>query len=90
LLHQFDKKDKKKKILSKGGVKMPTSLKYKEEVLNEIEGLSDEQIINLVKIIRIFKESIVRQRESDFDLKREFEEWDRLSDEAILNFESTL
>ncbi|HDS03751.1 MAG TPA: hypothetical protein ENN72_08625 [Firmicutes bacterium] len=69
---------------------MPTSLKYKEKVLNEIEGLSDEQIINLVKIIRIFKESIVCQRESDFDLKREFEEWDRLSDEAILNFESTL
>ncbi len=69
---------------------MPTALKYKEEVLNEIEGLSDEQIINLVKIIRIFKESIVRQREYDFDLKREFQEWDRLSDEAILNFESTL
>jgi hypothetical protein len=69
---------------------MPTSLKYKEEVLNEIEGLSDEQIVSLVKIIRIFKESIIRQREYDFDLKREFEEWDRLSDEAILNFESAL
>lgn len=69
---------------------MPNSLKCKEEVLNEIEGLSDEQIVNLVKIIRIFKESIIRQREYDFDLKREFQEWDRLSDEAIQNFESAL
>lgn len=69
---------------------MPNSLKYKEEVINEIEGLSDEQIVNLVKIIRIFKESIIRQREYDFHLKREFQEWDRLSDEAILNFESAL
>ncbi|MEA3360448.1 MAG: hypothetical protein U9R17_13730 [Thermodesulfobacteriota bacterium] len=69
---------------------MATLLKYKEEVLNEIEGLSDEQIINLVKIIRIFKESIVRQREYDFEIVREFEQWDRLSDEAILTFESSL
>lgn len=69
---------------------MPTALNYREEILNEIKGLSDEQIANIMKIIRIFKESIVRQREYDFDLKREFQEWDRLSDEAILNFESTL
>lgn len=69
---------------------MQTSLKYKEELLNEINDLSDEQITNLIKIIRIFKESIIRQREDDFALKKEFEDWDRLSDEAILNFENTL
>lgn len=69
---------------------MPTALNYREEILNEIKDLSDEQIANIMKIIRIFKESITRQREYDFDLKREFEEWDRLSDEAILNFESAL
>ena len=68
---------------------MPTSLN-KEEVLNEIKDLSDEQLANLIRIIRIFKESIIQQREYDFDLKREFEEWDKLSDEAILNFESAL
>jgi hypothetical protein len=68
---------------------MTTSLN-KEEVLNEIKDLSDEQLANLIRIIRIFKESIIQQREYDFELKREFEEWDKLSDEAILNFESAL
>lgn len=68
---------------------MPTSLN-REDVLNEIKDLSDEQLANLIRIIRIFKESIIQQREYDFELKREFEEWDRLSDEAILNFESAL
>ncbi|MEK6589236.1 MAG: hypothetical protein AABZ11_01010 [Nitrospinota bacterium] len=67
---------------------MATSVK--EEILNEINDLSDEQVANLMKIIRIFKESIVRQREYDFNLKKEFEEWDKLSDEALLNFEGTL
>ena len=69
---------------------MTTSVKYKDEILNEINELSDEQIANLMKIIRLFKESIIRQRESDFGLKQEFEEWDKLSDEAMLNFEGNL
>jgi len=69
---------------------MPTSMKYIDEVLAEIKDLSDEQIANLMKIIRIFKESIIKQREYDFGLRKEFEEWDRLSDEAILTFESNL
>lgn len=69
---------------------MKSELKYKEEILNEINGLSDEQITNLMKIIRIFKESIIQQRELDFGFKKELEEWDRLSDEAIINFEKIL
>lgn len=64
--------------------------KYKEEILNEINDLSDEQISNLLRIIHIFKESLTLQKEYDFELKREFEDWDRLSDEAIINFERTL
>ncbi len=69
---------------------METSQKYKEELLKEIKDLSDEQIVNLMKIIRIFKESIIRQKEFDFGLKKEFEDWNHLSDEALLNFEETL
>ncbi len=49
-----------------------------------------KEIANLMKIIRIFKEAITRQKEYDFDLKREFQEWDSLSDEALLNFEDAL
>lgn len=69
---------------------MKSELKYKEEILNEIKGLSDEQISNLMKIIRIFKESITLQREADFRFKKELEEWDKLSDEAMINFEKLL
>ncbi len=69
---------------------MQISQKYKEEILNEVKDLSDEQIDNLMKIIHIFKESIIRQKEHDFDLKREFRDWDNLSDEALLNFEDAL
>jgi hypothetical protein len=68
---------------------METS-KYKKELLKEIKDLSDEQISYLVKITRIFKESIIRQKECDFGLKKEFEDWDNLSDEALLNLEGTL
>jgi len=49
--------------------------------------VSHEQVDTLIKIIRIFKESLIRQREYDFELKKEFEGWDRLSDEAILNID---
>ncbi|MCG7849064.1 MAG: hypothetical protein MIO93_07790 [ANME-2 cluster archaeon] len=69
---------------------MQISHKYNEEIFNEVKDLSDEQIASLMKIIHIFKESIIRQRELDFRLQKEFEEWDRLSDEALLNFEDTL
>jgi len=62
----------------------------KKELLKEIKDLSDDQISYLVKITRIFKESIIRQKEYDFGLKKEFEEWDNLSDEALLNFEEAL
>ncbi len=47
-------------------------------------------ILNLLKIIRIFKKSIIMQRNEDFYLKREFDEWDALSDEALENFEKSL
>ncbi len=69
---------------------MQISQRYKDEILNEIKDLSDEQTANLIGIIHLFKDSIIRQRELDFELKKEFEEWDDLSDEAFLNFEGTL
>jgi hypothetical protein len=69
---------------------MQISQKYREEIFNEVKDLSDEQTADLMKIIHISKESIIRQRELDFGVKKEFEGWDRLSDETLLNFEDTL
>ena len=69
---------------------MQKQAKYQEEIIKELQNMPDEQMINLLSLIRIFKKSIIMQRESDFYLKKEFDEWDALSDEALNNFEATL
>jgi hypothetical protein len=69
---------------------METQLKYKEEIIKELQNMPDEQMFNLLNLIRIFKRSIIMQRDSDFYLKKEFDDWDVLSDEALNNFEATL
>jgi hypothetical protein len=69
---------------------METQLKYKEEIIKELQNMPDEQMLNLLNLIRIFKRSIIMQRESDFYLKKEFDDWDALSDEALNNFEASL
>ena len=69
---------------------METHVKYQEEIIKELQNMPDEQLFNLLSLIRIFKKSIIMQRESDFYLKKEFDEWDALSDEALNNFEADL
>lgn len=69
---------------------MHTPIKYEEEIIKELKNMPEEQILNLLNIIRIFKKSIIMQREADFYLKKEFAEWDTLSDEALNNFEANL
>jgi hypothetical protein len=69
---------------------MEIQLKYKEEIIKELQNMPDEQMLNLLNLIRIFKKSIIMQRDSDFYLKKEFDDWDTLSDEALNNFEATL
>jgi len=67
---------------------MKKTLNYQEEILEEIKDLPQEQISNLLKIIRIFKDSVMKQRKEDLELEKELREWDRLSDEAFASFES--
>ncbi|MEW6068162.1 MAG: hypothetical protein AB1610_07730 [Nitrospirota bacterium] len=69
---------------------MQTQVKYKEDIIKEVQNIPDEQMLNLLHLIRIFKKSIIMQRDSDFYLKKEFDDWDALSDEALNNFEATL
>lgn len=69
---------------------MQEQIKYKEEIIKELQNIPDEQILNLLNVIRIFKKSINMQREADFCPKKEFDEWDALSDEALSNFKATL
>ena len=63
---------------------------YREDLLNEVKDLTEDQLSSLVKIIRIFKETLDKQRENDFALQKEWEEWDALSDEALNNYEAVL
>lgn len=69
---------------------MRAQAKYEEEVIKELQNMPDEQILNVLSLIRIFKKSIITQRDADFSLKKEFDEWDVLSDEALNNFEAAL
>jgi len=69
---------------------METQVKYKEEIIKELQNMPEGQMLNLLSLIRIFKKSIIMQRDSDFYLKKEFDDWDTLSDEALNNFEATL
>ncbi len=69
---------------------MEVSKKYQKEIINEIKDLSEEQIEYVLKIIKLIKEPINRQKEYDFEMKSEFKEWDSLSDEALIDFESNL
>ena len=63
------------------------ALSYQKKILDEVKDLPEEQMPNLLKIIRIFKDSLKKQKNEFEDLKKEFKEWDRLSDEALDNFE---
>ena len=69
---------------------MQEQVKYKEEIIKELQNMPDEQMLNLLSLIRIFKKSLIMQRDFDFYLKKEFDDWDTLSDEALNNFEATL
>jgi hypothetical protein len=70
---------------------MQTQINKKEdEIIKELQDIPDEQLSNLLNIIRIFKKSINMQKEVDFYLKKELNEWDILSDEALSNFEASL
>ena len=69
---------------------MQTQINKKEdEIIKKLQDIPDEQLPNLLNMIRIFKKSINMQKEIDFYLKKELNEWDILSDEALSNFEAS-
>jgi len=69
---------------------MSQQIKYEDEIIKELHDMPDDQVRNILNIIRIFKKSIIMQRNEDFYLKKEFDNWDALSDEALHNFEGSL
>jgi len=64
--------------------------KYQVEILRELRGVREGQLRPVLDTVRIFKASSTAQREEDFALREEFKAWDRLSDEALSQFERGL
>ncbi len=69
---------------------MHTQVKHTAEIIKELQDVPEEQLPNLLNLIRIFKKSLTMQMETDLFLKQELEEWDILSNEALSNFETNL
>jgi hypothetical protein len=64
---------------------------YRQALLDEIEDLPAETIPNLLQIVQLYKESVLTQaQKAVLELQTEFDEWDRLSDEALHEFEKGL
>ena len=70
---------------------MDKTIDYQQALMDEIKELPAEAFPNLLQIVRLFKESILFQsRQAALALQVEFAQWDRLSDEALIEFEKEL
>ena len=70
---------------------MNKATSYQQSLMDEVKDLPEEALPNLLQIVRLFKESVLFQsRQAVLALQGEFAEWDRLSDEALLDFEKGL
>lgn len=64
---------------------------YQQELLDEVRELPEEVYPNLLQIVRLFKESVLTQtHQAALSLQDEFAQWDKLSDEALTEFEKGL
>jgi hypothetical protein len=67
---------------------MMEPIDYKQALMEEARDLPEEVWPNLLQIVRLFKESVLRQsRQAALELQTEFAQWDHLSDEALEQFE---
>jgi hypothetical protein len=70
---------------------MDKTIDYRQALIDEVKELPEEAFPNLLQIVRLFKESVLLQsRQAALALQVEFDQWDRLSDEALLEFEKGL
>jgi hypothetical protein len=70
---------------------MDKATTYRQALMDEVKELPEEALPNLIQIVRLFKESLLLQsRQAAQALQEEFAAWDRLSDEALTEFEKDL
>jgi hypothetical protein len=64
---------------------------YQQALLDEVKELPEESFPNLLRIVHLFKESVlIQSQKAALAMQAEFAEWDRLSDEALMDFEKGL
>ncbi len=70
---------------------MGGTVDYQQALVDELKELPEEAFPNLLQIVRLFKESVLLQgRQAALALQAEFGQGDRLSDEALEEFEKEL
>ena len=70
---------------------MDKTTDYQQALMDEVRELPEEAFPNLLQIVHLFKESVLLQsRQTALALHAELVQWDRLSDEALLEFEKEL
>lgn len=70
---------------------MNRTIEYQQILIDEVKELPEEAFPRLLQIVRLFKESILLQsHKAALALQDEFAQWDRLSDEALTEFEKGL
>jgi hypothetical protein len=70
---------------------MNKAVQYQQILLDEVKELPEEAFPNLLQIVHLFKESVlVQSRQAALALQAELAQWDRLSDEALMEFEKGL
>ncbi len=57
-----------------------------QKLLEEVEGLPEDMLPNLIEIVRLFKASVFQAQQEVLALQTEFAAWDQLSDEALQGF----
>jgi hypothetical protein len=67
------------------------AIDYRQALIDEVKDVPEEAFPNLWQIVRLFKESILSQsRQAALELQAECAQWDRLSDDALTQFEKEL
>ena len=64
---------------------------HQQALLEEVQDLPAEVFPNLLQIVHLYKESVLSQTQKGIlEVQAELDDWDRLSDEALLEVEKSL
>ncbi len=66
------------------------TIEYQQKLIDEVKDLPEDMFPNLLQIIHLFKASVLQAQHEMAELSQELALWDRLSDEAVQEFEQGL